>query len=273
MTSSVRFANRSAALAIAAAFACAWAPLAAQSAEQILLTSLERHEERMEGIESYTVVQETMGFETTVTFERSEIDGHAVFVPAGQEEGGSSAMASFYELYPKIAERAELRGQETVDGEECWIVGIDDLSDLELDERMAMGDQGEFVPTELTLYIDTSDYLVRKMSMEGEITADGETRPTAAEVHLADYREVEGVLHPFTTRITATGTPPGMSEKDLEKTRKSLADMEKQLEEMDESQRAMVERMMGPQMEKLREMLESGQFELTMTTKEVRVNE
>jgi hypothetical protein len=34
----------------------------------------------------------------------------------------------------------------------------------------------------------------------------------------------------------------------------------------------MVERMMGGQMEKLRKMLESGQFEITSITKEVRVN-
>ena len=49
--------------------------------------------------------------------------------------------------------------------------------------------------------------------------------------------------------------------------------MEKNLEGMDASQRAMVERMMGPQMEKLLKMLESGKFEMTVITKEVRVNE
>ena len=38
--------------------------------------------------------------------------------------------------------------------------------------------------------------------------------------------------------------------------------MEENLEGMDPSQRAMVERMMGGQMENLRKMLESGQFEI-----------
>jgi hypothetical protein len=90
---------------------------------------------------------------------------------------------------------------------------------------------------------------------------------------LSDYRDVEGILHPHLLNITATGLAAGMSEEEAEEARKSLADMEEQLEGMDASQRAMVERMMGGQLEKLRKMLESGQFEITVITKEVRVNE
>ena len=108
---------------------------------------------------------------------------------------------------------------------------------------------------------------------EGEITADGKTRPMTAVTVLSDYREVEGMLHPFQVHITATGLSAGMSEEDAEEARKGLEEMEKNLEGMDASQRAMVERMMGPQMEKLLKMLETGQFEITVITKEVRVNE
>lgn len=251
---------------------CTAAPLAAQSAEEILRTSLERHEERMEGIDRYTVVQEAMGFETVMTFERAEIDGHTIFLPEGRDAAANEQAAGFYDLYPKIVDRAELRGREIVDGEECWIIGVDDLEGLDLGDGMAMGGDGEFVPRTMTMYVD-DDYLVRRMAMEGDVTSDGETGPMTADIHLADYRDVEGMLHPFETRIVMSGIAPGMSEEDMERTRESLAEMETQLAAMDASQRAMVERMMGPQMEKLREMLESGQFEMTVTTKEVRVNE
>ncbi len=81
------------------------------------------------------------------------------------------------------------------------------------------------------------------------------------------------MLHPFQLHITATGLAAGMSEEEMEEARRGLAEMEKNLEGMDATQRAMVERMMGGQMEKLRKMLESGQFEITVVTKEVRVNE
>ena len=246
----------------------------AQSAKKILMTSLEEYEQRMEGIENYTVVQETMGFETELTFVRTKDDeGRTVFVLKGQEDANSGGMSNFYRMYPKIAERAELEGRESVDGEQCHVVAINDFSGLDLNQEMAMGEQGSFVPKTGLLYVDTDDHLIRKMQMEGEITRDGQTSPMTAVTVLSDYRDVEGMLHPYLLNITATGLAAGMSEEDAEEARKSLAEMEKNLEGMDDTQRAMVERMMGGQLEKLRKMLESGQFEITVVTKEVRVNE
>ena len=242
----------------------------AQSAKEILMTSLEEYEQRMEGIENYTTVQETMGFETELTFVRTEVEGRTVFVPKGQDEA-SGGISNFYRMYPKIAERAELEGRESVDGEQCHVVAINDFSGLDLNQEM--GGQGAFVPKTGLLYVDTSDHLIRKMQMEGEITRDGQTSPMTAVTVLSDYRDVEGMLHPYLLNITATGLAAGMSEEDAEEARKNLAEMEKNLEGMDDTQRAMVERMMGGQLEKLRKMLESGQFELTVVTKEVRVNE
>jgi hypothetical protein len=245
---------------------------AAQSAKEILMASLQEYEQRMEGIENYTIVQETMGFETELTFERTEVDGRTVFVPRGQEEA-TGGISNFYRMYPKIAERAELEGTEPVDGERCFVVAINDFSGLDLDQEMAMGDRGDFVPKTGLLYVDTDDHLIRKMEMEGEITRDGQTSPMTAVTVLSDYRDIEGMLHPYLLNITATGLAAGMSEEEAEQARKSLAEMEEQLEGMDASQRAMVERMMGGQLDKLRKMLESGQFEITVVTKEVRVNE
>ena len=246
----------------------------AQSAKEILMTSLEKYEQRMEGIENYTTVQVTMGFETELTFVRTKDDeGRTVFVPKGREDASSGGMSNFYRMYPKIAERAELEGTESVDGEQCHVLAISDFSGLDLDEQMEMGDRGDFVPKTGLLYVDTDDHLIRKMELGGEITRDGQTSPMTAVTVLSDYREVEGMLHPFQLHITATGLAAGMSEEEMEEARRGLAEMEKNLEGMDASQRAMVERMMGGQMEKLRKMLESGQFEITVVTKEVRVNE
>ncbi len=246
----------------------------AQSAKEILMTSLEKYEQRMEGIENYTTVQKTMGFETELTFVRTQDDeGRTVFVPKGREDASSGGMSNFYRMYPKIAERAELEGTESVDGEQCHVLAISDFSGLDLDEQMEMGDRGDFVPKTGLLYVDTDDHLIRKMELRGEITRDGQTSPMTAVTVLSDYREVEGMLHPFQLHITATGLAAGMSEEEMEEARRGLAEMEKNLEGMDATQRAMVERMMGGQMEKLRKMLESGQFEITVVTKEVRVNE
>jgi len=245
----------------------------AQSAEEILMTALDRYEDRMAGIQSYTVVQETMGFETSITFVRADVDGRVVFLPEGEDAAGAGAMADFYRAYPKIAERAEVQGRQSIQDEECWIVGIDDLSGLDLGNEVAMGEKGRFIPRTGKLYVDTDDYLVRRMDMEGEITSEGETTPMSTQIVLSDYRDVKGMLHPFAMHITASGISSGMSQEDMEEARRSLAEMEKSLEGMSESQRQMVMRMMGPQMEQLKKMLETGQFQLTVTTKDVQVTE
>jgi hypothetical protein len=242
----------------------------AQNAEKILMTSLEEYEQRMEEIENYTIVQETMGFETELTFLRTEVEGRTVFVPKGQEEA-AGGISNFYRMYPKIAERAELKGRESVDGKQCHVLAINDFSELDLDQEM--GGQGAFVPKTGLLYVDTDDHLIRKMQMEGEITRHGQTSPMTAVTVLSDYRDVEGMLHPYLMHITATGLAAGMSKEEAEEARENLAEMEEKLEDMDPNQRAMVERMMGGQMENLRKMLESGQFKITVVTKEVRVNE
>jgi hypothetical protein len=275
MSSSVSLGRGAALVAVAAAAASLAPPasLAAQSAEEIFLTALDRHEKRMEGIEHYTVVQEVMGLEASVTFHRSEVEGRTVFLPAGEQEAGPGALAGFHGAYPKIAERAAVRGKESVEGVECWIIELDDFGGLDLGREMAMGDQGDFVPKSVALYLDTRDYLIRKIGMEGEITSNGQTRLLTAEISLTDYRDVDGLLHPFTMTLSAAGVSTGMSEKEAEETRASLAQMEEQLAAMDASQRAMVERMMGPRIEELRKMLTTGTFEITATTKEVRVNE
>lgn len=250
------------------------APAGAQSAQEILETALDRYEARAEGIERYTVVQDAMGFETTVTFERAEVDGRTVFLPAGQAGEGPDAggLAALQRLYPEMAEKATVAGETDIEGETCWILVVDDPVGMDLDLPMGeAGGEGEFVPESLSLAIDQGEYVVRRMEVEGEVRSEGEARPTKVRVELSDYRDVEGMLHPFRTRILVEGAVPGMSDEELAEARAGLEEMERQLEEMDESQRAMVERMMGPRMERLREMLAEGTMELEVVTKEVRV--
>lgn len=55
--------------------------LDAQDADEILQTALERHAERVAGVEDYTVVQEVMGTPATVHFEKRIVDGYPTFQP------------------------------------------------------------------------------------------------------------------------------------------------------------------------------------------------
>ncbi len=246
-------------------------PARAQSAAEVFESALERYEASVEGIDRYTTVQEVMGMEVALTFEKQVVDGHPVFVPVGQAEG--SDFSSAIQYFPQMAERARMEGREEVGGEPCYVVTIDDFTGLDFGQMAAAGQEGEFTPREGTFFIDTDSYLMRKMALEGDVETDGEVSSLEVEAHMQDWRQVEGMWHPFLVTVRTLGAIPGMSEEDMEEARQAMAEMEEQLAEMPASQRAMAERMMGGQMERLQEMLESGTFEMTIVTKEVRVNE
>jgi hypothetical protein len=238
----------------------------AQSAEDILNESLERYRASTEGIDRYTVVQDVMGFESTITLEKQVVDGYTILVPAG--EGAPSSMSSFQRMYPELASRARLEGEDEVDGETVYALHIDDFSGVDFGPVGAGA--GDFNPRDGTFFIGTDTYLLRKMEMEGEVTTEEGTNPFAFEVLMQDYREVEGMWHPFL--VTVTGAAAGVSEDDLREARKALSEMEEQLERMPEAQRAMAEQMMKGHMERLDTILESGAFEMTITTKELLIN-
>lgn len=253
----------------------------AQSAGEILQTALERYEARMEGIDDYSVTQEVMGMSTTTYFEKQTVDGHPVFRVAsssvqgmGMEETGSlddEAVTNPYRFLPEVTDRATLDGSETLDGLDTWAVSIDDFSGL--DFGAPTPDEGDFRPTRGVFYLDKDDYLLRQMRVEGEMERDGEAAPVTMVARMSDYREVEGLLHPFRIDMRIEGITAAVSEEERAEIEQQMEQLQQQLESMPESQREMAEGMMGPQLEQMREMLSSGAMEMTLEVTELRVNE
>ena len=270
---------------VAAMLLVGTAPLAAQSAEEILQTAMTRYQERMQGVENYTVVQEVMGTQSTVYFEKETVDGVSGWQPrmikaGGQsipvEQGSSeSAWNTPYQQFPELAQRARYDGTEAVGGEQTYMITIDDFRGLDFAPPASGDGNAEFTPERMTMYIDTDNYVLRRMNVEGETSADGRTVPVTMTMTFDDYRTTDGMLHPWTTTMVMDGMmeASGMSAEEQEKAREQLAEMEKQMAEMPAAQRQMMERMMGGQMQKLREMVETGSMEVTTQVKDVQVNQ
>lgn len=268
MRRKTRRAARAAAALALAALVTVPAALGAQSAREVLETALERYEERMEGVQNYTVVQEAMGFESTQYFERVERDGHVLFVPRQQmgSEAARRGGENPYVALEQLADRATLQGTESVEGETCHVLTVDELQDTDLYGEMS----GEgFEPERLTLLVDTDDYLIRGMRVQGTATMQGQPRDVTTEVRMLDYREVEGVVHPFRMEVSTEGLGAQMTEQQRQQMRQAM----EQMENMPEEQRQMMERMMGDRLEQMEQMLASGAVDFTMTVKEIRVNE
>lgn len=251
------------------------AALQAQSGEEIMRTALERYEERMQGVENYTVVQEVMGFESSTYFEKQEIEGHTVFVPQEQmgSEAAQQAPDSPYSSMFELAERSTHEGTETVDGERCHVVSVTDFEGVDLWSPPEGAGDGEFTPRKAVFHVDTDDYLIRKMKVDGTTTVQGESRDVSFTAHMRDYREVEGVVHPFLMEISVEGFQAGMSPEEREQMRKSMEQMRAQMDQMSDQQRQMMEKMMGGKLEKMEKMLAQGSMGATVRVKEIRVNE
>lgn len=269
MTRMVKRGTSTAAVAALAVLAAAPAAVQAQSAKDVLETALERYEQRMEGVDNYTIVQQVMGFESTTYMERVERDGHTIFVPRSQmgSDAAKRVPQSPYTSIGKLAERARLEGTREVDGESCHVVVADDLEGTELAE--SFGQEGSFQPKSITFLVDTDDYLVRQMHLEGTSTAQGEPQDVTFDAHMRDYRDVQGVVHPFRMDVSVEGMSGGMSEQDRQQMKQAM----EQMKNMPEQQRQMMEQMMGDQLEQMEQMLATGAMDFSVEVKEIRVNE
>ncbi|MGD2218199.1 MAG: hypothetical protein PVJ64_15685 [Gemmatimonadales bacterium] len=253
-------------------FALARAPAAAgQSAADVLETAMARFEDRMSGIDNYTVVMDVMGFEVTNYFEKETVDGRPTFVlksSSGSEQQGAGL---FYNGFMQVADRANLAGKRSVDGFDCHVVTVDDFSGIDFDPETP-DEEEDFKPEKGTFFLDTGDYLIRKLEMEGEFQRDGSWQPMTMKIDFKDYREVDGMLHPFLLEMSVAGLNNAMSEEEMQQARESLEEMKRRMEEMPANQRAAMERMMGSRMEELERMLNSGSIQVTTRVTQLKVN-
>jgi hypothetical protein len=112
--------------------------------------------------------------------------------------------------------------------------------------------------------------------MKGKASGDGgKPRDIFIEKTDSDYRQVPGtkMLLSYAQTMRMGGVLTPAEEKQMAEARVQMAEFEKQMAAMPASQRAMMESMMGSQMEQMRKMLETGAFETEMRVVDVRVNE
>jgi hypothetical protein len=239
------------------------------------------HEERLAGVENVTIVQDMMGMEATLYMERQDVGGTPTLVPVETRVSGmtvqvpemnNSQWSSAFQ--DEWIERTRAEGTEVVDGRTLQVLVMDDFTGLDLQEVVGPGmDDRDFVPQRIRYLMDPSDLVVRRMTMEGEVErGDGRRQPFEMDMHMEDYREVEGYMHPFVTRIRNSGMMEAM-DVDQEEMRAQLAQMRERWEAMPENQRGMMGGMIREQMERMEAMLgDDGSVEIVMTVRELRVN-
>lgn len=131
-----------------------------------------------------------------------------------------------------------------------------------------------FTINSVDLWID-SEYLVdRKMRMEGVMTENGQSKDIFLEQEYLDYRNVpdSALYEPYRHVMRAGGMLTEAQQAELAEAQEKLAEFEQEMANMPPEQRAMMERMMGGQMDQMRSMVNSGTFEFETITTNIEIN-
>ncbi|MDH3266519.1 MAG: hypothetical protein OEM25_06100 [Gammaproteobacteria bacterium] len=133
----------------------------------------------------------------------------------------------------------------------------------------------DFTIDKATVFFDARTYMPLRFRMEGVMRADGETRSVFIQRDDEDYRSVPGcgdMSKPFRSVMSMGGVLNAREKAELAEAQVQMAKFEKEMASMPPSQRAMVERMMGPQMEMMKKMAETGAVEIESKVVEMRCN-
>lgn len=241
-----------------------------KKAEGILDELRENYEASTEGIEDFVVVAERH----TTYYKKAWDNGRPYFKTKSnlhQEETASSSSSwNFFspEKYSEIKRSSTYDGMATIEGHQVHIIHIDN-PEVMMDEFDDTGHVEEI--KDFRLYIDPGNWVIRKVEFNVHFNADdGVTRDGEVQVTESDFRNIEGMLVPYKTEIIYSGL--SLTDEQRREAEEGLLEMEKELENMPEAQRQMIEQMMGSKLEQYRKMIEEDQIEYVNVVKEVRVN-
>ena len=258
----------------------------ALTAERVIENMITSYEREMEGVKDITIVTDR-----DITYQkRAVIEGRTLYKTRNETEMMGIKSVSIYDgVYQWWVESGKLKkekmdyspyqmvenlktaqvkyaGTEKIDGHKTHILDIKDLNKM-------MGAEG-MQKVSGKLWVDAKDWVIRKMEMDTEIEDEkGEKRPIKITVRMEDFRKVNGMLMPYRTVVTVPMPgAPKMSPEEEQEMRRSLAEMQRELEQMPPGQRQMFEKMMKPQIEMMQQALGGAGMEIVTTVKQVKVN-
>ena len=261
----------------------------AQDSDSILTKAREMQLARWEGVQNYTVVQSVAGTNLVMYYERvdetsfrvvpqSELQrrmaastgSHSMTpeeVAAIAEHKGDGAIADFDDIQD-LAKSSKVLGTETIGGRSGFHLKADDV-----DRVQQMGDQKVSFDT-FEIWIDTTDYVPLKILIHGTSSGPDGARPIMVDVLFSDYRNVPDskLYEAYRQTMSMGGVLDPKQQKELQEAMKQMDEMEAQLAAMPEAQRKMMEKMMGPKIEMMKQMASGGAMEVVTETIDIKVN-
>ena len=200
------------------------------------------------------------------TFARAAADAKRYQAQEGARNSADAKVQA--DQMTQFMSTAQLIGTETVDGKSAFHLKSDDI------DVKQVGGEDQYTMEVMSVWIDTEEYVPLRMMIEGTMTSAGETRPMKIESLMSDYRTVAGssMYESFNQTMKISGMMDAAQEAEMREAMKQMEDFEKQMAEMPASQREMMEKMMGPQLETMRTMAAGGGFQTQVSVQSIQIN-
>ncbi len=140
-----------------------------------------------------------------------------------------------------------------------------------LDELMDNVDGHETYLNGFSFVIDEEESVIVGHRFDGTMVGDGESRPFFIEIENSDFRQVPGcdLYEPYRRTVRMGGMLDDAQLAEMEEARQQLEEFEAQLAAMPPAQRAMMEGMIGSQMDTVRSMADGGAIEHVQETEQI----
>lgn len=181
----------------------------------------------------------------------------------------ANAGADYARNARQIKEQTKFLGYSEFRGRRVGELGADNL-----DFSETSGSQ-QVTCNSMRMLVDAEQYVPLLFKMDCTVTDGRETRQMSIEREDRDFRNVSGcgnMYEPFSSVMRIGGAMTPEDEAQLAQASKQLEEFEAQMAGMPASQRQMMESMMGPQLEMIRNMASGGGIEMEQKTLELRCN-
>lgn len=269
------------ALLLAFGISIAVGPAQAQAGREngqgVFSEALDRYEARMQGIRAYTVIQDFMGFRSTVRWVPEMVSGRRVFSPRrsltavapgsvggeGVDHLGTSTWDDPFRYFLDWGTSAVLEGEAHLDGRRLWRVRVDDFAGANFGLTPGTFAEGHFEPRIGWFLFDADDFLLYRVEAEGALLYGGQSREVTVTADLADYRTVRGMIHPFAIELAIGGLGTSATRAEQDAARQQLVELQAQLDALPEGERSTLQALLNDQIDRLRGITE-GRLALTL---------
>ena len=169
----------------------------------------------------------------------------------------------------QIKEQTRFLGYSELGGRRVGELGADDLGFSETSGAQQVRCDS------MRMLVDAEEYVPLLFKMNCTVTEGRETRKMFIEREDRDFRNVAGcgdMYEPFSSVMRIRGAMTPAQEAELAKASRQLEELEAQMASMPASQRQMMESMMGPQLDMIRNMASGDGIEMEQKTLELRCN-